>query len=396
MCGVIGIYSENENLTPHIAYYSLFSLQHRGQESAGIATYNNGNISVYKGMGLVTQVFNGKILKKLEGKVSIGHVRYSTTGESKIENAQPLFVKSKAGNLAIAHNGNLVNYWELRKELENSGRIFLTESDTEVIAHLLSSYLIEYDVVEALELLTEKLVGSYTLTILYNDILIGYRDPYGFKPLCIGKGDFGYLIASESCAIDGSEAEFIRDIRPGEAIIIQNGQPEFIRVKKGKRKSLCVFEYIYFARPDSIIDGRSVYKVRYNSGRYLAQESPVDADVVSPIPDSGITVSIGYAQESKIKFLETLIKNRYVGRTFIMPEQKIRELSVKIKVNPVKENVEGKKIVLVDDSIVRGTTSRKIVSMLRNAGAREVHLRIGSPPIIAPCYFGIDMPQGGR
>ncbi len=392
MCGVVGIYSDDEDITPQLTYYSLFSLQHRGQESAGIASYNGDNIVVYKGMGLITQVFNEKLLKKLKGKVSIGHVRYSTTGESKIENAQPLFVKSKAGSLAIAHNGNLVNYWELRRELENGGRVFLTESDTEVIAHLLSTYLIDHDVPEALELLTEKLVGSYTLTILYNDTLIGYRDPYGFKPLCIGKGDFGYILASESCAIDSTDAEFIRDIRPGEAVIIKNGQPEFVRIRKEKRKSLCVFEYIYFARPDSIIDGRSVYKVRYNSGRLLAKESPVDADVVSPIPDSGITVSIGYSQESGIKFLETLIKNRYVGRTFIMPEQRIRELSVKIKMNTVKENIEGKRIVLVDDSIVRGTTSKKIVKMVKNAGAKEVHLRVGSPPIIAPCYFGIDMP----
>ncbi|RLI85462.1 MAG: amidophosphoribosyltransferase [Archaeoglobales archaeon] len=391
MCGIVGVYCENESLTPHITYYSLFSLQHRGQESAGIAVVGEEEVESYKGMGLVTHVFDRKTLEGLKGRLSIGHVRYSTTGTSRIENAQPLLVKSRAGSIAVAHNGNLVNYWQLRRKLEGEGRTFLTDSDTEVIAQILATNLLEKDIVEALKELDSCLVGSYSLTMLVNNTLIAYRDPLGFKPLCIGKTDYGYVIASESCAIDATGARFMRDIKPGEAVIIREGELEFVKINESKRKAFCVFEYIYFARADSIIDGRSVYSVRHNIGRILARESPVNADIVSPVPDSGTTSSIGFAQESGIQYLEALIKNRYVGRTFIMPEQSMREFSVRIKMNAVKSNVEGKRVVLVDDSIVRGTTSRKIVDMVRAAGAKEVHLRIGSPPIIAPCYFGIDM-----
>ena len=293
--------------------------------------------------------------------------------------------------IAVAHNGNLVNYWNLRTKLENEGRVFLTDSDTEVIAQLLSNYLLKYDIQESLAKLNEELVGSYTLTMLINDKIVGFRDPLGFKPLCVGEADFGYVIASESCAIDAIGAKLIRDVKPGEAVVIENNNIEFIKITKSNKNALCVFEYIYFARPDSIIDGKSVYEARHNMGRILARESYVEADIVSSIPDSGITASIGFSQESGIPYLEALIKNRYVGRTFIMPEQKLREFSVKLKVNAVRRNVEGKKVVLVDDSIVRGTTSRKIVEMVRKAGAKEVHFRVGSPPIIAPCYFGIDM-----
>ncbi|AEA47242.1 amidophosphoribosyltransferase [Archaeoglobus veneficus] len=391
MCGIVGVYCENESLTPHITYYALFSLQHRGQESAGIAVAGNSSITAHKGMGLVTQVFDERILSRMNGKASVGHVRYSTTGESRIENAQPLLVRSKVGSIAVAHNGNLVNYWGLRSGLEGEGRAFLTDSDTEIIAQLLSACLLDYDTVEALKILDSKLLGSYALTILVNDTLIAYRDPLGFRPLCIGEADFGYVIASESCAIDATGARFIRDVKPGEAVIIEDGKLEFVRISESKRRAFCVFEYIYFARPDSIIDGKSVYGVRHTIGRILAKENPVDADMVSPVPDSGTTSSIGFAQESGIQYLEALIKNRYVGRTFIMPEQRMREFSVRIKMNAVRSNVEGKKVVLVDDSIVRGTTSRKIVDMVRAAGAKEVHFRVGSPPIIAPCYFGIDM-----
>ncbi len=391
MCGVIGIYCDDEILTPHLSYYALFSLQHRGQESAGIATASNGRVYLHKGMGLVSQVFDEKILGRMAGKTAIGHVRYSTTGESRIENAQPLLVKSKVGSIAVAHNGNLVNYWEIRKKLENEGRVFLTDSDTEVIAQLLSQYMLEHDFVDSLKLLTENLIGSFTLTILLNNTVIGYRDPYGFKPLCVGEADYGYILASESCALDTAGAEFIRDVKPGEAVIIEDGNLEFVKIAESKRKAFCVFEYIYFARPDSVIDGRSVYNVRHNIGRILARESPVEADIVSPVPDSGTTSSIGFSQESGIPYLEALIKNRYVGRTFIMPEQKTREFSVRLKMNAVKSNIKDKKVVLIDDSIVRGTTSRKIVDMVRGAGAKEVHFRVGSPPIIAPCYFGIDM-----
>jgi amidophosphoribosyltransferase len=391
MCGIVGVYCEDEKLTSKIAYYTLYSLQHRGQESAGIAVASKENIALHKGMGLVTEVFGKDLLNRLKGSSAIGHVRYSTTGESKLENAQPLLVKSKAGQLAVGHNGNLVNYPQLRAMLENEGRIFHTDSDTEVIAQLLSTFLMKYDIVESLELLQKKLIGSFSLTILYNDTLIGYRDALGFRPLCVGETEFGYVLASESCALDAVGAKKARDVKPGEAVIISNGDIEFVKIAENERFARCVFEYIYFARPDSVIDGVSVYKARLNMGKILARESPVDADIVSPVPDSGTTAAIGYSSESGVPYLEALIKNRYVGRTFIMPEQKLRESSVKIKMNVVKENVDGKRVVLVDDSIVRGTTSRKIVNMVRKAGAKEVHFRVGSPPIIAPCYFGIDM-----
>lgn len=390
MCGVVGVYCEDPSLTSRMTYFTLFSLQHRGQESAGIAV-SGDTVKVYKGMGLVTEVFDDRTLKKLNGNSAIGHVRYSTTGESKIENAQPLVVKSKFGPISVAHNGNLVNYWELRKELEEDGRVFLTDSDTEVISHLLSSYLLDYDLNKSLELLTEKLRGSFTLSLLLNNMVVGYRDPLGFKPLCVGEGEFGYVIASESCALDSVGAEFIRDVEPGEAVIIEDGDLRFEKIAEGRNKAVCVFEYIYFARPDSTIDGRSVYEVRFNIGRTLARENPVEVDIISPVPDSGTTSSIGYAYESRIPYIEALIKNRYVGRTFIMPGQSSRELSVRLKMNALKNNVKGRRVMLIDDSIVRGTTSRRIVDLVRKAGAREVHFRVGSPPIIAPCYFGIDM-----
>jgi len=391
MCGIVGIYSTDERLSSRILYYALFSLQHRGQESAGIATISKDHVHLHKGMGLVSQVFNEEILGRMSGEYAIGHVRYSTTGESRLENAQPLLVKSKAGNIAVAHNGNLVNYWELRKQLENEGRVFLTDSDTEVIAQLFSLNLLEYDLHDSLRLLNNQLSGSFSFTMLFNDVLIGYRDPLGFKPLCVGVSDYGYVIASESCAIDSTGSTFLRDVEPGTAVIIKDGDIDFVKIAESKRKAFCVFEYIYFARPDSVIDGRSVYQVRYNIGRILARESPVEADAVSPVPDSGTTSSLGFSHETGIQYLEALIKNRYVGRTFIMPEQKEREFSVRLKMNTIKNNVKGKRVVLIDDSIVRGTTSRKIVDMLKRSGAKEVHFRVGSPPIISPCYFGIDM-----
>ncbi len=390
MCGVIGVYSDDDSLTSRIAYYALFSLQHRGQESAGISV-SGEDVRVHKGMGLVNEVFDDRVLSRLKGNSAVAHVRYSTTGESKLENAQPLFVKSKSGTISVAHNGNLVNYRELRRNLESDGRVFLTDSDTEVIAHLLSSFLLNNDVEEALTLLTEKLCGSFSLALLLNDKLVGYRDPLGFKPLCVGKIENGYIIASESCAIDSVGGELIRDVKPGEAVIVEDGELRFERISEVEQKAICVFEYIYFARPDSIIDGRSVYRVRFDIGRTLAKESPVEVDIISPVPDSGTTSSIGYAFESGIPYIEALIKNRYVGRTFIMPGQKSRELSVQLKMNALKENVRNRRVLLIDDSIVRGTTSRRIVDLVRKAGAKEVHFRVGSPPIISPCYFGIDM-----
>jgi len=391
MCGVVGLYHPDGELAPRLAYYSLFSLQHRGQESAGIASFDN-HIRQKRGMGLVTEVFNDEDFELLAGRSVIGHVRYSTTGKSSLENAQPFVVKSKAGYIAVAHNGNLVNYIQLRNELENEGRVFTTNSDSEVISQLLSKFLLEKkDITYALERLNESLVGSYTLTMLFDDAVVGFRDPLGFKPLCVGRIDEGYIVCSESCAIDALGGRFIRDVKPGEAVIIRDGDVEFVKIAESERKAVCIFEYIYFARPDSIIDGVSVYRARSEMGKVLARESPADADFVSAVPDSGITAAIGYAQESGLPYFEGLIKNRYVGRTFIMPAQSLREASVRLKVNVVRENVKGKSVVLVDDSIVRGTTSRRIVRMIKEAGAREVHMRVGSPPIIAPCYFGIDM-----
>ncbi len=390
MCGVVGVYCENEDLTSKIAFFSLYSLQHRGQESAGISVFGD-YIHIHKGMGLVNEIFDSRKLDGMKGKIAVGHVRYSTTGESRIENAQPLLVKTRQGAMAIAHNGNLVNYAPLRSSLEKEGSVFVSDSDTEVIAKLMAREMASNDPINAIVNLSGQIKGSYTLVFAFNDLLVGFRDSHGFKPLIIGKSDFGYIIASESCALDAVGAEIIRDVKPGEAVIVKDGDLEFIMIEEFERSSFCVFEYIYFARPDSVIDGVSVYDVRQRIGRILARESPVEADIVSPVPDSGTTSAIGFSKESGIEYLEALIKNRYVGRTFILPGQSIRELSVKIKMNAVSKNVEGKRVILIDDSIVRGTTSRKIVDMVRGAGAREVHFRVGSPPIISPCYFGIDM-----
>ncbi len=388
MCGIAGVYSERFSAGEKV-YYALFSLQHRGQESAGIAFYSD-TLRYKKQMGLVSEVFTKEDL--IPAKYAIGHVRYSTTGLSRLENAQPFVVKSKIGSIAVAHNGNLVNHAELRKKLENEGSVFTSDSDSEIIAQLLSKILLkEGDYKEYLQELNSKLVGSHSCVLLINDRIIAYRDPLGFRPLCVGELEDGYIVCSESCAIDALEGKFIKDVEPGEAVLIENGEIEFIKFAKSRRKAVCIFEYIYFARPDSIIDGINVYRARTEMGRILAEESPADADFVSAVPDSGITAAIGFASRSGLPYMECLIKNRYIGRTFIMPKQELRELLVKFKVNVIKENVRNKRIVLVDDSIVRATTSKRIVDMIRRAGAKEIHLRVGSPPIIAPCYFGIDM-----
>ncbi|MEM4945068.1 MAG: amidophosphoribosyltransferase [Archaeoglobaceae archaeon] len=388
MCGIAGVYSE-KSLAGENVYYALFSLQHRGQESAGIAFFSD-TLRYKKQMGLVSEVFTKEDL--IPAKYAIGHVRYSTTGLSRLENAQPFVVKSKIGSIAVAHNGNLVNHLQLRKELENDGGVFTSDSDSEIIAQLLSKILLkDGDFKDYLQELNSKLVGSHSCVLLINDKIVAYRDPLGFRPLCVGELDDGYIVCSESCAIDALGGKFIKDIAPGEAVIIENGELEFFRFAKSKKKAVCVFEYIYFARPDSIIDGINVYKARTEMGRILAEEAPANADFVSAVPDSGITAAIGYSTRSGLPYMESLIKNRYIGRTFIMPKQELRELLVKFKVNVIKENVIGKRIVLVDDSIVRATTSKRIMEMIKKAGAKEIHLRIGSPPIIAPCYFGIDM-----
>ncbi|MCS7118720.1 MAG: amidophosphoribosyltransferase [Archaeoglobaceae archaeon] len=388
MCGIAGAYSEN-SLAGKYVYYLLFSLQHRGQESAGIAFFED-KLEYKKGIGLVSEVFSEKDL--LPAKIAVGHVRYSTTGTSKIENAQPFVVKSKAGTLVVSHNGNLVNYQTLRRELENQGSVFTTDTDSEVIAQLLSKLLVsKKDIESALSELSQKILGSYSCILILNDTLVAFRDPLGFRPICVGELSDGYVVCSESCAIDALDGELIKDLHPGEAILIQDGELEFIKFADCIRKSFCIFEYIYFARPDSIIDGVSVYKARTEMGKILAEESPADVEFVSAVPDSGITAAIGYAMRLGLPYMEALIKNRYVGRTFIMPKQELRELLVRMKVNVIKENVERKRIALIDDSIVRATTSKRIVEMLKKAEAKEVHFRVGSPPIIAPCYFGIDM-----
>ncbi|NHW89377.1 MAG: amidophosphoribosyltransferase [Archaeoglobales archaeon] len=387
MCGIAGAYSENL-LAGKYVYYLLFSLQHRGQESAGIAFFRD-KLEYKKGMGLVSEVFSSEDL--VPARIAVGHVRYSTTGTSRLECAQPFVVKSKIGNIVVAHNGNLVNYQSLRRELENEGSVFTTDTDSEVIAQLFSRLLMTKDLEDALRNLSEKLVGSYSCVLMVNDALIAFRDPLGFRPLCVGELEDGYVVCSESCAIDALDGRFIRDIEPGEALVIQNGELEFFKFAECRRRAFCVFEYIYFARPDSVIDGVSVYRARSEMGKILAEEAPAEVDFVSAVPDSGITAAIGYATRLGLPYMEALIKNRYIGRTFIMPKQELRELLVRMKVNVIRDNVEGKKIVLIDDSIVRATTSKRIVEMLRKAGAKEVHFRVGSPPIIAPCYFGIDM-----
>lgn len=391
-CGVLGIYAPGEETLPHMMGFGLVALQHRGQESAGIATSKNGTINYYKDMGLVQEVFTNKILDRLHGDVSIGHVRYSTTGESYVSNAQPLVVNYKGGSIALAHNGNLVNAGEIRDRLEDDGSIFQTSIDSEVIANLIArKYSTGYKnaIIDAIS----EIKGAFALTIICENKLIGVRDANGLRPLCLGKLDNGFVLASESCALDVVGAEFIRDIEKGEMVIIDDQGVESIMYDDSKKKSHCIFEYVYFARPDSKIDGESVYITRRDAGRVLAEEYKIDADIVIAVPDSGIDAAIGYAEASGVPYGVGLIKNKYIGRTFIKPDQKSRELAVRLKLNPLKENIEGKRVIMVDDSIVRGTTSKKIVEALRRAGAKEVHVLVSSPPVVHSCYFGIDTPE---
>ncbi len=392
-CGIVGLAlndRESDNAALPI-YYALYALQHRGQESTGITVHDGKSAHTLKGMGLVPDVFKKYNLSDLKGFVGIGHVRYSTTGDSTIENSQPLIVNFMDRTIAIAHNGNLVNSADLVAEFEAEGQVFLTSSDTEVIARLLVKELLKTDILGAVEEVMRRLVGSYSLTILVDDTLVVVRDPLGFKPLCLGELDGGYVVTSESAAIDTIGGKLIRDVRPGEVLVFKDGRYSSHHLFKAKNTAHCVFEYIYFARADSIIDGQLVYQTRIRIGERLLDEHAIDADIISPIPDSGITFAIGYSKKSGIDYIEGLMKNRYIGRTFIMPDQKMRETAVRLKLNTIRQNLEGKKVILMDDSIVRGTTSRRIVDMVRKAGAEEVHMRIGSPPIMSPCYLGIDM-----
>jgi len=392
-CGVFGILAQDSLAVEETVYYGLYALQHRGQESAGIAISDGRNIRYHKGMGLVPEVFDEKAMSDLKGgKIAIGHVRYSTAGESYIHNAQPLVIRYKNGTFALAHNGQIINAQQLREELEEKGAVFQTSTDSEVIANLMARHGSE-DIVSSVIATVENIKGAFALVIMTEDKLIAVRDPDGMRPLALGKLDNSYVIASESCAFDAVGADFIRDVKPGEIIIIDKDSLKSVQMHVPLKTSLCIFEFVYFARTDSTIDGINVYMARKEAGKRLAKEQPVEADLVIGVPDSGTTAAIGYAEESGIPFGEGLIKNRYVGRTFIKPNQYMREQAVRIKLNVLKKIVRGKRIVMVDDSIVRGTTSRKIVEMLKLAGAKEVHMRISSPPVKFPCYFGIDTPS---
>ncbi len=395
-CGVFGIYALDADVIPAYACYNaLLALQHRGQESCGIAVNNDGVLSYSKDMGLVKEAFSDEILSRLQGQMAVGHVRYSTAGASVRENAQPLVMRYIKGSLAIAHNGNLTNALEIRRELECAGSIFQTTIDSEVIAYLIARERVGApSIEEALRRTMRKIHGSYSLLVMSPQKLIAARDPHGFRPLCIGKiGDSAYVFASETCALDACGAEFVRDVEPGEIVIADKNGLRSIPAEKQERRALCIFEYIYFARTDSVIDGISVYQARKEAGRILARQSPVKADIVIGVPESGIDAAIGYSEESGIPYQKGIVKNGYIGRTFIKPTQTERERSVRLKLNAIASEVAGKRVVMLDDSIVRGTTCGRIVSMLKEAGAKEVHLRISSPPFLWPCYYGTDIPS---
>ena len=410
-CGVVGIYGA-ENAAS-LSYFALTSLQHRGQESAGIAVSDGDTINLHKGIGLVGDVFKQNHFENLKGNISVGHVRYATAGGRTIANAQPFLNTFKLGSIALAHNGQLVNHSDLRTMLEDFGSTFSSTSDTEVILKLIVRKFIENGgklgsgktdkneqlFIEAVLQAVKEIKGSFALCIMTEDLLIGVRDPNGIRPLCLGKIDKGYIVASESCAIDAVNGQFIRDIKPGEIIIInKNGLTNILTndslySDSKKEKQTCIFEYVYFARPDSIIDGIAVQEARYKMGEVLAQESIVDADVVIGVPDSGIGAAMGYSRQSGIPYVTGIVKNKSIGRTFIAPTQAEREAMVFVKLNAIKSDLAGKRVVVIDDSIVRGTTSRRLVEILRRAGAKEVHFRVSSPPVKFPCHLGIDTPS---
>jgi amidophosphoribosyltransferase len=388
-CGIFGIWG-HENAA-ELTYLGLYSLQHRGQESAGIAVSDGKNLISHKGMGLVSDVFDQEIIKNLKGHIAIGHNRYSTTGSSSLINAQPICVSYKMGKLGVAHNGNLVNANILRKELERAGFIFHTSTDSEIMVHLVARSIRD-TVPEMIADAVSHLEGSYSLIISTEDSLIAARDPHGFRPLCIGKLDDAFVIASESCALDIVGAEYIRDVKPGELILIDENGLETLQAHPDERTANCIFEFIYFSRPDSIVFGKSVDSVRRQLGRNLAKEHPVDADIVISVPDSSNTCALGFSQESGIPFEIGLIRNHYVGRTFIQPAQNMRDFRVRVKFNPVESVLKDKKVVVVDDSIVRGTTSKYLIKMLKQVNPKEIHFRVSSPPIKFPCFYGVDIP----
>jgi len=389
MCGIFGVIGHKD--AARLTYLGLYALQHRGEESAGIIAYNRGKINYHKGMGLVSDVFDERILESLKGDIAVGHVRYSTTGSSTVKNIQPFFVDHRKGYIAIAHNGNLTNTVSLRDEMERRGSIFQTTMDSEVIAHLIVKSEGK-DKKESVAWALSQLEGAYSLVLLVNDLLVGARDPYGFRPLCLGKLDGAYVLASETCALDLIQAQYVRDVEPGEIVFISKNNLESVKPFPGKRHAFCIFEYIYFARPDSNIFAKNVYLSRKRLGRQLARECPADCDLVMPVPDSGNYAALGFAEESKIPYEVGMIRNHYVGRTFIQPSQFIRDFRVKIKLNPIKDVLGGKRIAVIEDSIVRGTTSRARIKTIREAGAKEVHMRISCPPLRFPCFYGIDFP----
>ncbi len=393
-CGVFGIYGHPN--AAELTYYGLYALQHRGQESAGIVTSDGTQFRVHRGMGLVSQIFNGEVLHGLVGKVAVGHTRYSTTGSSHIRNAQPLTVDCARGQIAIAHNGNLTNASQLREELEARGSIFQTTIDSEIILHLMAQPTLgghENNLIETVR----RIEGAYSLVIMTETELIGVRDPHGFRPLSIGKVGDAWVLASETCALDLIQAKFVRDVAPGEIVIINDqGLRSVQAFPEHERRAFCIFEYVYFARPDSTIANRNVYKVRVEMGRQLAREFPIDADLVIPVPDSGNSAALGYAMESGIPYEMAFVRNHYIGRSFLQPTQLIRDFNVRVKLNLIRELVKDQRVIIVDDSIVRGTTCKTRVNSLKEAGAKEVHVLVSCPPHMNPCVYGIDFPDRSK
>jgi amidophosphoribosyltransferase len=387
-CGIFGVYARGVDVA-RLTFFALFALQHRGQESAGIATCDSAEISLHTSMGLVAQAFTEQQLSQLEGHIAIGHNRYSTTGSSQICNAQPILVNNGAQTIALAHNGNLINAKLFREELTRLGHKFASTTDSEVIAQLILSSP-EKDLIDKVRWTMRRIQGAYSLVIMTNNELIGVRDPMGVRPLCLGTIDGGWTIASETCALDHIGAKFVREIEPNEIVLINDGGLRSFKEKTNK-KALCIFEYIYFARPDSVIQDKLLYPARQAMGKILAREHTANADIVMGIPDSATAAGIGYSQASGIPYGEGLLKNRYVGRTFIEPDQRLRDLGVQLKFNPLSQIIKGKRLVVIDDSIVRGTTTPRVINLLRHAGAKEVHMRICAPPIRHPCFFGVDM-----
>lgn len=389
MCGIFGILGHKD--AARLTYLGLYALQHRGEESAGIFAYNGKKVTYHKGMGLVSEVFDEKAIKSLRGDLAIGHVRYSTTGSSHATNVQPFMARRKRGYAAIAHNGNITNAAKLREAMEEEGSVFQTTMDSEVIVHLLAKSE-KKDYKERVSWALSKLEGAYSVILMLDDKLVGARDPHGWRPLCLGRLDGAYILASETCALDLINAKYVRGIEPGEIVFIGKGGLESIKPFPQSRHSLCIFEYIYFARPDSNIFGKNVYMSRKRLGEELAREHPADCDLVLPIPDSGTYAALGFAQASKIPYEPGIVRNHYIGRTFIQPSQIVRDFKVRVKLNPIRDVLKGKRVVVIEDSIVRGTTSRTRVKTLREAGAKEVHMRVSCPPLRFPCFYGIDFP----